>query len=178
MLLDDIIELATSAQRSVSILLRKCLVLGHKLNNEHLVRWASQELNGYEANEELPSYRIAAAAAKGHFSGPFGSVVSNLPIPALLLDENHRDFATPLYLSEAVSAYEDLMRRPKATLMVEWPADLVVYYQNRVKTQNGCRLAQAYQSLDRSALAQITDAVRNRVLRMGPGHSSFYWKER
>jgi hypothetical protein len=49
---------------------------------------------------------------------------------------------------------------------VEWPADLVLYYQNDIKTANGCHLVQAYQSLDRSSLAQIIDAVRNRVLKM------------
>jgi hypothetical protein len=42
MLLDDIIELATTDTESVSVLLRKCLVLGHKLNNENLIRWATQ----------------------------------------------------------------------------------------------------------------------------------------
>jgi AbiTii len=166
MLLDDIIELATNDQRSVSILLRKCLVLGHKLNNEHLIGWASKELNGYEWDEELPSYRVAAGAAKGHLAGSFGAEVSNYPIPAFLLDENHRERATTLYLREAISTYEDLMNRRTATLMLEWPADLVMYYQNRVVTANGCHLVQAWQTLDRSALAQIVDAIRNRVLSM------------
>ncbi len=40
MLLDEIIELATDPkQKSVSTLLRKCLVLGTQLKNERLKSW-------------------------------------------------------------------------------------------------------------------------------------------
>jgi hypothetical protein len=123
-------------------------------------------VNGYASDDELPSYRVVAAGAKGNFSGPFGSGVNNLPIAAVMLEESHRRFATNLPLQEAVSTYEDLVKREDSTVGIEWPADLIMYYQDTIVTANGCHLVQAWQALDRSAFAQIIDVVRNRALSM------------
>jgi hypothetical protein len=166
MLLDDIIELATDDRKPVSVLLRKCLILGHKLNNERLKAWANQELNGYETQDGLPAYRIVPAGAKAYMSGPFGASISNFPIPSMLLKEQHRDFATTIYLKEPIGSYEELMRSDCEDFQVEWPADLVLYYQRTIRTRNGCCLAQASQSVGKSAFAQVFDAVRNRTLSM------------
>jgi len=166
MLLDEIIDYATNDSKSVSVLLRKCLILGHRLKNQRLIDWATEELNGYTSTDDLPSYRVLTVCAKGYMSGPFGSSVSNVPIPSYLLDEQHRHFATTVYLSEPLSSYEELMRSENGTFRMEWPGDLILLYQDRIKTQNGCHLAQAWQDVGKNAFAQLFDAVRNRTLKM------------
>jgi hypothetical protein len=45
-LIDEIIELAVDDRTSLSVLLRKCLVLSHRLKNERLKAWAEKELDG------------------------------------------------------------------------------------------------------------------------------------
>jgi hypothetical protein len=165
MLLDEIIDIATSDTQSVSVLLRKCLILGHRIKNQRLIDWATQELNGYDS-DNLPDYRVLSVHARGYFSGPFGSSVTNLPIPSYLMEENHRHFATTVYLSDSLSTYEELMRADHSTFRVEWPGDLILLYQHKIKTQNGCHLAQAWQEVGKSAFAQLFDAVRNRTLKL------------
>jgi hypothetical protein len=89
-----------------------------------------------------------------------------MPIPSTLLSENHRHFATTVYLCDSLSTYEELMRADHSTFRVEWPSDLILIYQHKIKTQNGCHLAQAWQEVGKSAFAQLFDAVRNRTLKL------------
>src|SRR6266849_1075300 len=99
MLLDDIIALATDNKQSITVLLRKCLILAHQLKNDRLKKWATLELNGYPSNDALPDYRITPAQAKGHFTGPGGSAWNRYPIPPALLEEKHRGFAKEVHLT-------------------------------------------------------------------------------
>jgi hypothetical protein len=56
-LLDEIIALATDMKQPLTLILRKCLILGYQLRNDRLKAWANQELNGYNSPEDLPKYR-------------------------------------------------------------------------------------------------------------------------
>jgi hypothetical protein len=47
-LLDEIVDLAIDNQASISVLLRKCLVLAHQLKNDRLRSWVENELNGLQ----------------------------------------------------------------------------------------------------------------------------------
>jgi transposase InsO family protein len=49
--------LATDDKQSITILLRKCLILAGQLKNERLKTWVNQELNGYDSPETVPEYR-------------------------------------------------------------------------------------------------------------------------
>jgi AbiTii len=166
MLLDDIIELSTDSKQSVTGLLRKCLILGNKLGNARLRDWANQELNGYISEDDLPEYRIVPAAAKGYMTGPFGSGIKNFPIPPALLDKEHVRYATKVYLTASVSEYEELLRSKSDGFKLEWSANLTLYYQDRIETQNGCCLAHAWQQVGRSAFVRVLEAVRNRTLNL------------
>ena len=90
MLLDDIINLAADDKQSITVLLRKCLILASQLKNERLRTWANKELNGYDPEDTLPSYRVLKTIAKGDFSGSFGRQLRNWQIPAAVLEERHR----------------------------------------------------------------------------------------
>ncbi len=164
MLLDELVDLASSLDSSVVVLLRKCLILGHKLGNQQLVKWANQELEGYSDDSSLPSYRKIGAGAKAIMSGHFGAQISNFPVPSFLLEEQHRHFATDVALLEPIASYEELMKSDSTLFQMNWPADLCMYYQNKVVTQNRCHLVHAWQEVPRSAFAQLFDAVKNRTL--------------
>ncbi len=68
MLLDDIIELATNTDQSITVLLRKCVVLAHQIKNDRLKTWANKGLSGHGDEDELPDYRVVSATATGQFS--------------------------------------------------------------------------------------------------------------
>ncbi len=165
MLLDDIIQLATDDQKSIVVLLRHCLVLAHRINNEPLRTWADKELNGYRDDDELPDYRVIPARAKGQFSGGESAVSTHL-IPPALLEEQHRHIATVLRLTEGIVAYEDLIKgaEPGGTISMPWPPNLILYYRERI--YDAIPLTDAYHEIPKSGLVELLDTVRTRVLNM------------
>jgi AbiTii-like protein len=165
MLLDDIINLATDNQQSITVLLRKCIVLGHQLKNERLKAWANKELNGYDPDDEIPSYRVLRTVAKGNFSGRFGRQMRNWQIPAMLLEDRHRDWATTSPLIHPISAYEDLSKAEGGCVQSPWDPNLVLYYQQKISNQ-GYSLISAWQDIPTSGIVGMLDTVRNRVLNM------------
>jgi AbiTii len=166
-LVDDIVELAVDSQQPVAVLLRKCLVLAHQLRNTRLKTWAESELNGYKSGDVLPPYRQPVIVAKGTFLGPFGAAIYDQPIPAALLQEQHRHFAERASLTQPIAAYDKppMGKDGKlANAMIPWPANLTVLYQNKVI--DGYALNRAWQEIPASVFLSLTDTVRNRILQL------------
>ena len=166
-LLNEIIELATDDKQPLTVLLRKCLVLAHHLQNERLKAWANQELNGYRSNEDLPEYRILGVHTLGDYSGPFNSGARNVPIPAYVLREEHRHWVTVVYLTQSIGTLQDIAsNKADRSIRFPWPADLVALYQQELEMENGMVLVAARQILATSAVAGLLENVRNRTLSM------------
>ena len=94
-LVDEIIDVAVDDKTSLPVLLRKCLVLAHRLKNERLQRWVKKELDGYADDDALPDYRQTNAISKGVFFGPTGLELTNYPIPTVVLNEQDRVQSRP-----------------------------------------------------------------------------------
>lgn len=60
-IVDETIELLSSSNGILTDALIKTKVLLHKIGHKELVIWVNKELNGYNKNDELPSYRIIPA---------------------------------------------------------------------------------------------------------------------
>jgi AbiTii len=163
MLLDDIIALATDDSQRIGVLLRKCIVLGHRLKNDQLKAWANKELNGYGPDDELPDYRKTPAHSQGVFIGPGWSQMKSL-IPPSSLDEPHQLFAREAHLVQGIAAYEQAIQSKASGVMIPWPPDLVVHYQDRI--MDIMHLHSAYQEIPKSSLADLLDTVRTRVLNL------------
>jgi hypothetical protein len=166
MLLDDIIELATNTGQSITVLLRKCVILAHQIKNDRLKTWANKELSGYGDEDELPDYRVVSATATGHFSG-WGGSQATLPIPPAALEKNDQRFATQARLAQVIATYEDLVKTATTDgqITMHWPPNMVLYYQNRIPfTGQQMSLVVAYQEIPKPTLVGLLDTVRNRVL--------------
>lgn len=162
-LVDDIIELAVDDTARLPVILRKCLVVATKLKNDRLKNWVLGELNGFDDKKALPQYRIMQISAKGLFLGGFGSEIRNQPLPAGILDEKHRWWATTAYHMQGIASYEQLIKHPsKGDIQVEWPADLVARYQGNFMQHMA--LNRAWQDIPLSSLIDLVDTVRNRLL--------------
>jgi len=164
MLLDDIIDLATDNSQSVTVLLRKCLVLASQLKNERLKVWANKELNGYDPDDGLPPYRVFQTLARGNFSGYGGRQLRGWQIPAAVLEEEHRKWATETPLIHPVSTYEHLSKGA-GEITSPWSPDLVLYYQQRIPMQ-GYALISAWQEVPKSGIVGMLETIRTRVLNM------------
>jgi AbiTii-like protein len=162
-LLHKIIALATDAEKSPSVLLRQCVVLGHELKNSSLKTWANQELNGYRDPQALPEYRVLHAGAIGVFHAGYAFPTMKRPIPASAMREEHRWAASELRLCQPISAYENALKSETGKqLVVPWNAELITYYQEEFL--EGHALVQAYQELSSGDIVGLLDTVRNRAL--------------
>ncbi len=160
-LINEIIDLSTSTDGPVSVVLRKLLVLSYDLRNERLATWATTESDGYLSALDIPDYRIVKAGARGTFTGAFGSGVKNQPLPSTILDEEVRHWATEARIGSGMAEIETNAaggggRRP-------WPADMVMFYQRSFIEHMA--LAEGWQDLPGSVFDGIIGTVRNRALR-------------
>lgn len=161
-LIDDIIDLAVDNTGSISVLLRKCLVLAHELKNQRLRTWVEKELDGYSELDEVPEYRRVVTIARGTFFGPLGAQINNQPLAPGILNKEHRGWATEAILRQPIVAYE-LVKDEKDTPAIPWPPDLTVMYQS--KFIEGYALNRAWLEVPASHIVALVDTIRNRILR-------------
>jgi hypothetical protein len=164
-LLDEIVDLAIDNQASISVLLRKCLVLAHQLKNDRLRSWIENELNGYATSDaELPKYRKIYTPAKGLFIGSFGRMLNDQPLQSSIMEHQHRHFATTARLTQPIISYEGTKDGSKGNYAIPWPQDLTVKYQQKFLKDSDFVLNRAWQEIPASIFPSIIDTVRTRVL--------------
>lgn len=162
-IVNDLVYAAQDENSKLADVLRKCLVVATKLKNEHLKAWVLAELNGYAEIDSLPEYRVLNIRAKGVFFGAFQYQLNNQPLPSSILEESHRHWATTAYLKSGIAGYEGFVGKPDTkTLQIEWPTDMVLYYQEKFFDE--LVLNRAWQEIPISAIEILVDTVRTRLL--------------
>ncbi len=163
-LLREIQDAAVDTRIELPVVLRKCKILAARLHYDALNKWIDQELNGYDSKDGCPPYRILSVDSKGHFAGPFGSGLRDAPIPVGCLPEKYRDFVSTAYLTEGVSAYENLVKRSSSadSFQIPWPSDLVALASRRIYKRMSC--LSAWQDISIGSVVNLLDTVRNRIL--------------
>jgi AbiTii-like protein len=164
-LLDEIVDLAVEGETSLPVLLRKCLVLSHRLKNERLKVWTQNELDGYTNDDALPDYRVTNTNSKGIFFGAFGSKIENQPIPTLVLKEHHRALVEIAHLRSPIASYQLGTKGDEGQWRIPWSPNLVALYQAKFY-EGAYVLVSAWQELPTTFIAALLDTVRNRVLRL------------
>jgi hypothetical protein len=144
--------------------LRQCILLGYELKNESLKTWANQELNGYRDPEAIPKYRIVSAGAIGIFRSGLAYPAETRHIPALMMEEAHRDSAEIVRLAEPISAYENHLKSDGHNLTYLWDSNLIAYYQTTFI--RGYALVTASQQVSLGAIVGALDTIRTLVLNM------------
>jgi hypothetical protein len=88
------------------------------------------------------------------------------PIPAAVLETEHRWAAETVHLVEPVSAYEVALKADSngRTFGYSWNANLVGYYQD--KLVDGHVLVDAWQEVSFGTLAGLLDTIRTRILNL------------
>lgn len=159
-LLDDIIISVTETKEPVSDILRRTLVLAHRLKNDALKTWVEKELNGYKIDDALPEYRKGRGTALGIFNGPLGAGIKNQPLASGILDEKFRHFATDINLFDSIASYENA--DPKEVYRLPWPGDLIVMYQSSFI--RGYALSSAWMPIPGTMMVGMVDSIKTRLL--------------
>lgn len=163
-LLDDIIDMSANDKEPIGNVLRKCLILENQYPNEPFRKWLDQELDGYEKEEDLPSYRKFRAISYGHFIGIAGHQLSNQPLTLGVLDKADYERMKMCSLPQPVSSYEG-RSNPTEDAQLPWNPALTTKYQTRFFKDSDLVLNRAWQSIPGSVLVGLLETVRNRILR-------------
>jgi hypothetical protein len=165
-LLDEIVDLAVDDKNSLPVLLRKCLVLSHRLKNERLKAWAEKELDGYADDDPLPDYRQTYAMSVGVFMEWGGAYSRDQPIPTALLKEEHQAIVETATFRSPIASYQlNPQEKSGGRWKLPWPPNLTAMYQAKFYANR--MLWRAWQEVPTSFLAALLDTVRNRVLKLG-----------
>lgn len=131
-----------------------------------MVATRARRLRGCERPPALPW--TVPAHVLGHFSGPFHSQASNVPIaPGALPDEFRTGRLVEVRFFDGVAELESLASA-MAELRIPWPSDALLLVQILVREGkldlNGNVLNEAHQVVSRSMIIGILRTVRDRVL--------------
>jgi hypothetical protein len=175
-LVSELIDAASGDSVATPVLLRRVKVLAARLKTGPLAEWVDHELSGYDSQAPLPSYRGPfRGESRGTFSGPFGSSMSNAPIPIVAFDEKYRshfDDYFKIEIRQGVAELEDMSiaaASDSGNLHFPWPADAIAYanmlwQQGAVHWYEGMGLTGAHIPVPASLLRGVLDTVRTRVL--------------
>ena len=160
-LLREIQDAAVSSDCDVSVLLRKCKILAMRLGNDDFKRWVDQELNGYDAQSELPAYRLLRVESKGVFSG-FHGLAKNVPVPLSRLPKQFQELMQYSSFRQPISAYNVLVENKQLELSEPWPADFVSHFSGEFYENMNC--VSAWKVIPYNCLAALIDTVKTRIL--------------
>ena len=160
-LLDELIELLSTKDGSLTDALLKTKVLLHKIGHQELIGWVNSELNGYTDKEDLPQYRILPAQVLVNASNMAYRATSH-PVPLGHLTKIQRDMYETARMDQSLAVLEQLASKDSGSLRAQIPMEV-----NRLIGKglgNGYQVEQAWCNIEQSALASIFVQVRSRLL--------------
>ncbi|MBB5472847.1 hypothetical protein HF998_02060 [Cellulomonas hominis] len=166
--LATLIDQAADGSRSLSDVIRQVKILAARIGDNTLARWATNELNGYGPDEDLPEYRARRSLpARGTWSGPGGFSVPGQVSPAGIAE----DFLT-MFTAEFREPVAELERLSAGDSdpVLRWEPHQVNEYDRRSRNgEGGARiemlvLSEAWLVVPRTMLTGTLDKIRTRVL--------------
>ncbi|MFE9244968.1 hypothetical protein [Nocardiopsis sp. NPDC006938] len=168
--LEQIIQDASTSTVPVSDVLRKMLVVSHRIRSQETLTWVKQELQGYPSNTgaRLPPYR-----------GPFVLPVQGIYRGSAGAQERHTLSRRGVPKEYVPAMFEARMNEPIVELEAlttgegdpgfPWETDLIAHWQGwedeqRVTTIPFMRLVAAHATLPRSKVTGVIDMIRNSAL--------------
>lgn len=152
-----VIELQRDAldkEVSISMLLRKALVVARKLGQSEFLKWIELELNGY-GEEDTPEYRVVRGKVKAW--NPY----NNGWIPVIIEDSKEAESLSCRPNNQSIAEIEHLVSNsnPNSSLHMPFPNDIERYLCEGADFETNVSL-----HIDKTALIKTLDAVRNIVL--------------
>jgi hypothetical protein len=164
-LLEELIRGCVDNNTDMATLLRYCLILASRLDNNEFQKWITNELTGYKILEDVPNYRILHVQNYGNF-GNIARNMNNAIIPLGGFTDDEREFLEKAYIMESVGSLEHLLNNANSNgMMIPWPHDLVVKKANDIYTMMTC--SSAWKVIPTNTFKQILDTIRTKVLQFG-----------
>jgi hypothetical protein len=107
MLLDEIIELLSSEQPSLTEALLKTKVLLHQIGKKNLAGWVNNELNGYPDEADVPDYRVLPSLVLANLRHMTFRATKH-PIPLGHLSADKQELLTHTHMREPLVVLQQL----------------------------------------------------------------------
>ena len=158
-LIDEIIELLSSADSNLATALLKTKVLLHKLGEKDLLGWVDGELKGYPNTEKLPEYRILHVTVRGNCSN--GAYTHNSQtLPLMHLEQKIREKLDTTFLTQGIAVIEEYSRNDDLHISIA-----PEFYPSLSKgLGNGYQVERAWGENSAGAMTQVLTEVTSRLL--------------
>lgn len=160
-LVDEIIDLLSSNDGSLTDALLKTKVLLHSLGHKELVEWVNWELNGYPSKGDVPPYRVLQAHVEGVITNGFYRY-NSFPIPIKHLSEKQQTNLEVIRFTEALSVLEKHGTAEKGEIMATIPIEYNSVLSKPLS--QGYYVERAWSGVPVASLASIFVQVRSRLL--------------
>jgi hypothetical protein len=157
-LLQAIQNAAASADTDVATLLRKCKILAARLGSQEFSAWVDMELNGYPAEQPVPTYRRLVTGWWARFFGDWN--VERTAIPDSIVPEAYREKLRWTEIREGVAGIQDFASA-NSYARIEHP-ELIPSVQGKLYPSLGC--INVWAEISSNDFAQLISAIKNRVL--------------
>jgi len=147
-------------------ILLKFRLLAARLGSQPLAGWVKHESEGYPPHVPVPDYRVIPVTYTATFLGPFGSGISNAPIPPYLIEKFAGQRWTKFEFRKSVAAVDDLLATSSKgdESLTSNAADLILLLQGKVYEDYACNSVTG--TISRASLVELRHSVRNRVLKL------------
>ncbi|WP_133612482.1 AbiTii domain-containing protein [Dongia mobilis] len=179
-LLSEIQASILDSKSAIAPILLKLRFLASRLGSTQLEVWVKHESEGYPSEAPVPDYRKLGISYYGTFSGPFGSGISNAPIPPYLIEKIAGKAWAASEMRESIAAVDDLVRGDDDVIEID-ASNLMLLLQGKVYRNYSCNSVTG--RISKTAMCEIQNAVRNRVLeltieleRAAPGIFACSWR--
>jgi hypothetical protein len=161
-LVDEIIDLLSSDSPNLENALFKAQVLAHRLGEQEMKRWVSNELKGYPERNNLPDYRILHVTVMANMSnGAFR--YSDYPLPMMGVDQKIRDRLERRRVSESIAVVAEWATRDTDLAIVIAPE----YFAHIKKgIDRSYDIERAWGKHSVGAMLQVVTEVRSRLLEL------------
>lgn len=160
-LLDEIVEILSDRNGSLTDALLKTKVLMHKIGHMELVEWVNDELNGYGNQKAVPPYRVINSRVVGVIQ-TMTMIYSDQPLPTSHLPENLRNYLHEHKMRESISVLEEFARKPKGHLSMPLTPDF--YGRIGEAFENGAWVAKAWIQMEPTQIMHGLTEIRSRLL--------------
>lgn len=159
-LLDEITYLLSDKRSSLTDALLKTKVLMHKIGHNELVAWVNDELNGYEENKPVPSYRKVGSLVMGNIQ-TMTMIYGSQPLPTGHLPEHVREYLHKHEMRESISVLEEFVVDSNVHLTMPLPPE---YYKDIGAVLNGGWVQRAWLQMEPTQIMHGLTEIRSRLL--------------
>jgi hypothetical protein len=160
-LLDEIVDLLTDENASLTVALLKTKVLLHKIDQKELVGWVNDEINGYDDVASIPAYRRLKARVLGNIASRAGRH-TNYTLPLMHLEAHVRNFLQEAPMGHSLGVLETIVGDGKQNLKTPTPPELLAALSEPLSS--GFIVENAWSQIEQSQVRQVLMEVRSRLL--------------